>query len=137
MKKILIINGPNMNLLGSREPEKYGHTTLEEIEENLRKTFSKDVDLEFMQSNHEGDIIDAIQRFTGHGIVLNAAAYTHTSLAIADTIAAVATPVVEVHLTNVAAREEIRRRSLIAPVCAGCVCGFGPKSYELGVRALL
>lgn len=134
--KILILNGPNLNLLGSREPEIYGRTTLEDIERALRANFP-DVEFVFRQSNHEGKLIDLIQNTDAQGIVLNAGAYTHTSLALADCIAAVEVPVVEVHISNIFAREDIRRRSLIAPVCAGTISGFGPMSYALGVQALL
>ena len=134
--KILILNGPNLNLLGSREPEIYGRTTLEDIERARRANFP-DVEFVFRQSNHEGELIDLIQNTDAQGIVLNAGAYTHTSLALADCIAAVEVPVVEVHISNIFAREDIRRRSLIAPVCAGTISGFGPMSYALGVQALL
>lgn len=134
--KILILNGPNLNLLGSREPEIYGRTTLEDIERALRANFP-DVEFVFRQSNHEGELIDLIQNTDAQGILLNAGAYTHTSLALADCIAAVEVPVVEVHISNIFAREDIRRRSLIAPVCAGTISGFGPMSYALGVQALL
>lgn len=134
--KILILNGPNLNLLGSREPEIYGRTTLEDIERALRANFP-DVEFVFRQSNHEGELIDLIQNTDAQGIVLNAGAYTHTSLALADCIAAVEVPVVEVHISNIFAREDIRRRSLLAPVCAGTISGFGPMSYALGVQALL
>ena len=136
MKKIRVINGPNMNLLGRRQPEIYGSATLEGIEKRLIEKFPE-VQLEFFQSNHEGEIIDLIQGFEGDGIVLNAAAYSHTSLAIADAISSVDVPVVEVHLSNVFSREEIRRKSLMAPVCRGVVAGFGEMSYELAVRALI
>lgn len=137
---ILIINGPNLNLLGEREPEIYGTATLEDILETLSFEYP-DVRLESMQSNHEGDIIDAIQATRNDesckGIVLNAGAYSHTSLAIADAISAVRTPVVEVHISNTAAREHIRRTSMIAPVCAGSITGLGPIVYSLAVKALL
>mgnify|MGYP002747509523 FL=1 len=137
MKKILILNGPNLNLLGTREPSVYGQATLADILDGLRHRFDSRALLTDYQSNHEGDLIDAIQAFDGDGIVLNAGAYTHTSLALADAIAAVGTPVVEVHISNTAAREEIRRRSLIAPVCLGSIAGFGADSYRLGVESLL
>lgn len=139
-QKVLIINGPNLNLLGVRQPEIYGRTTLTDIIAGLAALFPE-VEIEHFQSNHEGDIIDRLQEVGFDaayiGIVLNAGAYTHTSLAIADAIAAISRPVVEVHLSNIFAREEIRHRSLIAPVCKGSVSGFGSKSYELAVRALL
>jgi 3-dehydroquinate dehydratase-2 len=139
--KILIINGPNLNLLGMRQPEIYGTESMEQYLEFLKECY-KEADIEYFQSNHEGDIVDQIQR-VGYdideyaGIVLNAGAYTHTSLAIADAIAAVKLPVVEVHISNVAAREEIRRRSFIAPVCRGTIAGFGMDSYRLAIEALL
>lgn len=139
-QKILIINGPNLNLLGTRQPEIYGRASLTDIISGLAALFP-DVEIEHFQSNHEGFIIDKLHA-VGYdndylGIVLNAGAYTHTSLAIADAIAGISRPVVEVHLSNVFAREEIRHRSLIAPVCRGNISGFGVKSYELAVRALL
>lgn len=141
MKKILIINGPNLNLLGRREPGIYGTDTLESIAKRLTDKYEGIVELEWTQSNHEGDIIDMIHRMGFDdaylGIVLNAGAYTHTSLAIADAIAAVELPVVEVHLSNVMSREEIRHRSLIAPVCRGTIAGFGARSYDLGIASLL
>lgn len=137
-KKILVINGPNLNLLGRREPEIYGHTTLDEIIASLAR---EGVIIEDFRSNSEGAIIDRLHAagFGGEycGIVLNAGAYTHTSLAIADAIAAIETPVVEVHLSNIFSREEIRHRSLIASVCCGSISGFGPLSYRLAVEALL
>ncbi|MDE6238760.1 MAG: type II 3-dehydroquinate dehydratase [Muribaculaceae bacterium] len=139
-QKILIINGPNLNLLGRREPGIYGHDTLGDIMARLAAKFPE-VETDSFQSNHEGALIDKIHEVgfddSYAGIVLNAGAYTHTSLALADAIAAVPVKVVEVHLSNVFAREEIRHRSLIAPVCAGSISGFGAKSYELAIRALL
>lgn len=139
MKKILILNGPNLNLLGRREPAVYGTQTLGSIIEGLRREFP-DCTVDHFQSNSEGALIDCLHEagFGKYdGIVLNAGAYTHTSLALADAIAAITAPVVEVHLSNVFAREEIRHRSLIAAVCAGSISGFGVKSYSLGVRALI
>lgn len=137
---ILILNGPNLNLLGTREPDIYGHRTLDDILEGLRFEFP-DVRLEAIQSNHEGVLIDAIHDTRNDdyciGIVLNAGAYTHTSLALADAIAGVPMPVVEVHMSNTAVREEIRHTSLIAPVCIGSITGFGSLSYSLAIRALL
>ena len=137
----MIINGPNLNLLGLREPEIYGSETMEYCMLRLRRTYT-DYELEYFQSNHEGDIIDEIHRCAFPdaecaGIILNAGAYTHTSLAIADAIAAVNVPVIEVHISNVAAREAIRHTSLIAPVCRGVIAGFGLDSYRLGIEALL
>ena len=141
MRRILVINGPNLNLLGRREPTIYGTDTLETIAAGTAKLIPDGMAVEWKQSNHEGDIIDAIHQ-AGYdpdcvGIVLNAGAYTHTSLAIADAIAAVPAPVIEVHLSNVFAREEIRHRSLIAPVCKGSISGFGAKSYALAIPSLL
>ena len=141
MERILIINGPNLNLLGTRQPDVYGSLTMESCLASLREAYP-DVTIDYYQSNVEGFIIDrlhaeALSALPPRAIVLNAGAYTHTSLALADAIAAVPLPVVEVHLSNIFAREEIRRRSLIAPVCRGSVSGFGSKSYELAVRALL
>lgn len=137
---ILIINGPNLNLLGVREPEIYGRATMDDALASFRSEFPE-VTIEYFQSNHEGEIIDRIHSagFGGEylGIVLNAGAYTHTSLAIADAIAAVETPVVEVHISNVHSREAIRHTSLISPVCRGVIAGFGLDSYRLGIRALL
>ncbi len=138
--KILILNGPNLNLLGRRQPEVYGSTTLADIVDGLRDSFPS-VDIVHFQSNCEGALIDKIHE-VGYddsyaGIVLNAGAYTHTSLAIADAIAAIKRPVIEVHLSNVFAREEIRHRSLIAPVCRGSISGFGVQSYHLAVQALI
>ena len=137
----MIINGPNLNLLGLREPEIYGSETMEDCMLRLRRTYT-DYELEYFQSNHEGDISEEIHRCAFPdaecaGIILNAGAYTHTSLAIADAIAAVNVPVIEVHISNVAAREAIRHTSLIAPVCRGVIAGFGLDSYRLGIEALL
>lgn len=137
--KILIINGPNLNLLGVREPGIYGSATFDSALERLRGLYP-DIELEYFQSNHEGAIIDRLHAAgfgdAYAGIILNAGAYTHTSLAIADAIAAIEVPVVEVHISNVAAREEIRHRSLIAPVCCGSIAGFGLDSYRLAVEAI-
>lgn len=135
--KVLIINGPNLNLLGRREPAVYGTQTMDAALEAC----SRLCEIEYFQSNSEGAIIDRLHAVgfddSYAGIVLNAGAYTHTSLAIADAIAAIERPVVEVHISNVHAREEIRRRSLIGPVCRGVIAGFGLDSYRLGVEALL
>lgn len=138
--KILFLNGPNLNLLGQREPEKYGRTTLAEIEALVRREAkSRSVEVEFKQSNVEGELVTWIQQAKGsfNAIVINAAAYTHTSIAIRDAIAAVAIPTVEIHLSNVHAREEFRRQSVIAPVCRGQITGFGPNSYVLGLIAVV
>ena len=134
--KLLVVNGPNLNLLGRRQPEIYGTQSLADIERELRESFPE-VEFEFFQSNHEGAIIDALCATDARGVVLNAGAYTHTSLAIADAIAGTGLPVVEVHLSNIFAREEIRRQSLIAPVCRGCISGFGADSYKLAVASFL
>ena len=136
--KINIINGPNLNLLGKREPEKYGHSTFEDFLMVLKKRFP-DIIFEYFQSNIEGEIIDEIQKkgFSSDGIILNAGGYTHTSVAIADAIASVKTAVVEVHITNIAAREEFRHVSLTGRNCAGSISGFGLDSYRLAVEALI
>ncbi len=138
--RILYLNGPNLNLLGTREPEKYGRTTLADIESAVRKRATElNASIEFRQSNMEGEIVSWIQSAKGDfdWIVLNAAAYTHTSIALRDAIAAVELPVVEIHLSNVHAREEFRHKSLIAPVCRGQVTGFGANSYLLALEAVV
>lgn len=137
MKKILIINGPNLNLLGRRQPEIYGTTPFDSYLSELRQRYAGRAEISYFQSNHEGAIIDAIQQTDAAAIVLNAGAYTHTSLAIADAIASVDTPVVEVHISRIAAREEIRQKSMIAPACRGSISGFGLDSYRLAIEALL
>lgn len=132
---LLILNGPNLNLLGTREPDQYGRFTLAEIERRLTEMHPSAA-FEFVQENGEGDLVDALHRAHEDrvtGVVMNAGAYTHTSIALRDAIAAVEPPVVEVHLSNVHAREEFRRTSVIAPVCAGQITGFGARSYELAV----
>ena len=136
--KILILNGPNLNLLGRREPSVYGDRSFDEYFQVLQKRYAKH-DLEYFQSNSEGEIISKIHQvgFDYDGIVLNAGAYTHTSIAIADAIRAVHTPVVELHISNVYAREEYRHRSMIAPACRGCICGFGLKGYDLAIESFL
>ncbi len=140
MVRILVIHGPNLNLLGTREPEVYGSTTLSEIDAMLSELGGElGVEVESFQSNHEGAIIDAIHSARGRfgGILLNPGAYTHYSVAIRDAIAAVDLPVVEVHLSNIYKREPFRHRSVIAPVAAGTITGFGAESYRLGLRALV
>lgn len=136
--KILFLNGPNLNLLGQREPEVYGRTTLADIEKKVRERAGQlKAGIDFRQSNLEGDLVNWIQEAKGKFdvIVLNAAAYTHTSIALRDAIAAVGVPTIEIHLSNVHAREEFRHKSLIAPVCCGQILGFGEKSYVLAVEA--
>lgn len=137
MKKILILNGPNLNILGVREPAVYGAQTLSDIEKTLRAEFEGKAELEFLQSNSEGAIIDAIQFSEADGIALNAGAYTHYSYAIHDAIKSIAAPVVEVHISNIYKREEFRHKSVIAAACTGSVCGFGADSYYLAITALL
>lgn len=136
--KILIINGPNLNLLGKREEGIYGSVSFDDYLAVLRTMYSDD-EIEYYQSNHEGDIIDMLHK-TGFGevdgIVLNAGAYTHTSIAISDAIRAIKAPVIEVHISNVSAREEYRHKSYIAPSCIGTIAGFGVDSYRLAIEAL-
>jgi 3-dehydroquinate dehydratase-2 len=136
--RILYLNGPNLNLLGQREPEVYGRTTLAEIEGKVRARAAKlKAEVEFRQSNQEGELVAWIQQARGHFdvIVLNAAAYTHTSVALRDAISAVGMPTIEIHLSNVHAREEFRHKSVIAPVCRGQILGFGANSYILALEA--
>jgi 3-dehydroquinate dehydratase-2 len=138
--RVFVVYGPNLNLLGEREPEVYGHETMEDISARLRAAAAADgVALEFFQSNSEGAIIDRLQaaRREADAVVLNAGALSHYSLALRDTIAAIRIPVVEVHMTNVAAREPFRHTSVLAPVCAGVVHGFGANSFLLGLRAAI
>ncbi len=138
--KILIINGVNMNMLGVREPDKYGTMTLKDLEKSLYSySFELGVDIETFQSNQEGEIVEKIQSAYGNvdGIVINPAAYTHTSVAIRDAIAAVNIPAVEIHMTNIHSREDFRHNSLIAPVCIAQISGFGAQSYKLGLKGLV
>ena len=140
VKKILFLNGANLNLLEKREPGIYGKTTLAEIEEAVRKRAGElGVGIDFRQSNAEGELVTWIQQAVGDfaAVVLNAGAYTHTSIAIRDAIAATGLPVVEIHLSNIHAREEFRHHSMIAGVCRGQICGFGANSYTLGLNAAL
>ncbi len=137
---ILVLNGPNLSRLGKREPEIYGHQTLEDINRELSVSFP-DISFEFFQSEHEGalteKLFEAEDRGSFKGVVLNAGAFTHYSIALRDAISAVKLPVIEVHLSNVHAREPFRRTSVISEVCSGVISGFGAGSYHLGVRALL
>ena len=138
MKKIIIVNGPNLNLLGQRETDIYGNKSFEDFFNDLKNKFSS-VKIDYYQSNIEGEIIDKLQEvgFSLDGIILNAAAYTHTSVGIADAIAAIKTPVIEVHISNIHSREEFRHNSLISKNVKGIVCGFGLQSYELALKALI
>lgn len=136
--KLLIINGPNLNLLGKREPEIYGSQTFEDYFEGLKKSHPQ-IELDYFQSNIEGELIDKLQQagFSHDGIILNAAAYTHTSVGIGDAVKAIAAPVVEVHISNTFSRESFRHQSFISPNARGVVIGFGLKSYELAVQSFL
>ena len=138
MKKILILNGPNLNLLGIREPDVYGNRSFDDYLSVLQSQFT-DVELDYFQSNIEGELIDKMQEvgFSYDGIVLNAGAYTHTSVALHDCIRAITTPVVEVHISNVHQREAFRHHSMISSACCGVICGFGLDSYRLGVEAFM
>lgn len=136
--KILLLNGPNLNMLGVREPEKYGNLTLESIENSIIELGRKNnVEIECFQSNHEGEIIDKIQQTTCNGLIINAGGFTHTSVAIRDAISSIEIPIVEVHMTNIHAREEFRHTSLISGVSIGQVVGFKEKSYEYALLGLI
>jgi 3-dehydroquinate dehydratase-2 len=136
--KICIVNGPNLNLLGRREKGIYGDSSFEDWLEKIRPNFSQ-VELDYFQSNIEGEIVSYLQKtgFSAHGIVINAGAYTHTSVAIRDAIAAITSPVVEVHISNILTRESFRHDSMIGPVCKGTIMGFGLDSYRLGIESFL
>lgn len=136
--KIIIINGPNLNLLGKREPGIYGHKNFNTFFNNLKKNFNA-IDLEYFQSNIEGELIDKLHEvgFTYDGVILNAGGYTHTSVAISDAIAAITTPVIEVHISNIYAREEFRHKSIITKECAGIISGLGLEGYMLAITYLI
>lgn len=135
--KLLVVNGPNLNLLGKREPEVYGSQTLEQLLAELRAAF-EDLEIGDFQSNIEGELINALQQADGDydGVIINAGGYTHTSVAIRDAIAGISVPVIEVHMSNTASREEFRHNSLIAAVCLGTIAGFGKNSYFLALSAM-
>lgn len=140
MKKILIINGPNINLVGQREPNIYGTAPIKSYIDTLKLSFKDSCIIKEVQSNHEGAIIDAIQEAESRGfdaVIINAGGYSHTSVAIRDAIASISKPVIEVHISNIFAREDFRKESMISPVCKGFIAGFGLKSYELAIRALI
>ena len=133
--QLLIVNGPNLNLLGSREPQIYGNVSFENYFEELKSKYN--CELEYFQSNVEGEIINKLQQTNCNGIVINAGGYSHTSVSIRDCIASISISVVEVHISNIAGRESFRHESLLSPVCTGCIFGFGLKGYELAVRFFL
>ena len=138
--RVAVLNGPNLNLLGKREPEIYGRSSLEDIEAMVRRSAkSLEVDVDWFQTNHEGEMVDAVQRLSGQvqGALINAAALTHSSLALRDALLAVRVPFVELHLSNIFAREVERRHSVIADLAIGMITGFGPQSYLLGLQALV
>jgi 3-dehydroquinate dehydratase-2 len=139
MKKIYIINGPNLNLLGRREPEIYGSQTFEDYFKILQKKFENRVELHYFQSNSEGALLDKIHEigFSAEGIIMNAGAYTHTSIALRDAISGVKTPVIEIHISNVHARESFRQHSYLSAVCKGVLLGFGIKGYDLAIESFL
>lgn len=139
MKKIIIINGPNLNLLGKREADIYGNISFEEFFSELKEIYGAEIQLSYFQSNVEGELINKIQEvgFSYDAILLNAGGYTHTSIALRDAVAAVKTPVVEVHISNIYAREEFRQHSLLSAVCKGVIAGFGLESYVLALDSFL
>ena len=136
-RTVHIVNGPNLNLLGKREPDKYGNTSFEAYLKGLGSKF-QDVELTYFQSNVEGELIDHLHAigFGDGGVILNAGGYTHTSVALRDAVASIPAPVIEVHITNVHAREEFRHVSLLSPVCGGVICGLGLEGYDAAIRAL-
>ena len=136
--KIVIINGPNLNLLGLREKNIYGNQDFDSYYDNLEKIYP-DIEFEYFQSNVEGELINKIHQvgFSCEGIIINAGAYTHTSIAIRDAISAIKSPVIEVHMSNTLSREDFRHKSVIGPVCKGCIMGFGLKSYQIAVESML
>lgn len=138
MKKIAIINGPNLNLTGIREPEIYGSTTMEQMVDQLRQSFPN-VEISYFQSNVEGELINRIHEvgFSADGIIINAGGYCHTSVALHDAIKSVTAPAIEVHISNIFAREEYRHHSLLSSACMGLICGIGLKGYQLAIEALL
>ncbi len=138
-KKIIILNGPNLNLLGTREPEIYGNQTFEQFLSILQNKFQNDLEISYFQSNEEGQLINKLHDvgFSIDGIIINAGAYTHTSIAIADAISAITSPVIEVHISNVHARESFRSHSYLSAKCQGIIVGFGLKSYELALQSFL
>ncbi len=139
-KTVYVLNGPNLNLLGTREPQTYGHATLDDVEKLCRETAQRHrLVIEFRQSNHEGEIVDSVHEAAAKkaaGIIINAGAYTHTSVALRDAIAAVELPVIEVHISNIFARESFRHQSHIAPVAKASLCGFGIEGYALAIEGL-
>ncbi|MGZ4032514.1 MAG: type II 3-dehydroquinate dehydratase [Tumebacillaceae bacterium] len=140
MANVLVLHGPNLNLLGTREPDVYGRTTLEQINRDLQLLADRfGVEMDCFQSNHEGELIDRLQAAMGNtdGIIFNPGAYTHTSIALRDCLSAIRIPTIEVHLSNIHAREEFRHRSMIAPVAMGQICGLGALGYTLAFHALL
>lgn len=140
MRRLLLLNGPNINMLGNRETDIYGDFTLKDVEQDLTRLVGQhEYELDSYQSNHEGDLVDYLQQANGkyEGIIFNPAAYTHTSIALRDTIKAIKTPVIEVHLSNVYSRENFRHQSMLAPVCYGQIAGFGMTGYRLAALAII